>query len=282
MDVLELLGEKEEGIPVEAATKAITPADATQTSENVGETKKRKRNRERRQKEGAAKRSKGAEGEPVQRAPKKIDKDKAARSVFLNNLPVEASSEWIKTTVLGVLPEGNNDPAVIERVYIGRDRKYPTRCAGWANVTFTSEGVAKDAIEKLDYTMLDCEALLKEAEDKEQNMAATVGKEGGSVNKRSGGHGPKGVRVTRRCLYATSGLARLDAKGDHASKSTASQFRLPPELIGELKELVREHGLSDSPAGRLADSYRRTFGKRAPVQEYGFKNFVTVVRRSVA
>lgn len=46
-----------------------------------------------------------------------------ARSVFLNNLPVEASSEWIKTTVLGVLPEGSNDPAVIERVYIGRDRK---------------------------------------------------------------------------------------------------------------------------------------------------------------
>lgn len=52
-------------------------------------------------------------------------------------------------------------------------------------MTFTSEGVAKDAVEKLNYTMLDCEALLREAEDKEQNMAATVGKEGGSVNKRN-------------------------------------------------------------------------------------------------
>ncbi|KAF4748208.1 hypothetical protein FOZ63_029877, partial [Perkinsus olseni] len=205
-----------------------------------------------------------------------------ARSVFLNNLPVEATSEWIKTTVLAVLPEGSNEPAVIERVHIGRDKKYPTRCAGWANVTFTSETVARDAVGKLDYQMVDCEELLKAAEEKEQQNTAATMDSGGPVNKRCGGHGPKGIRVTRRCLYATSGLQQqqqLNSKEDHkaSSKSTASQFRLPTDLVEQLRNLVREHSLSDSPAGRLADSYRRTFGHRVPVQEYGFKNFVAAL-----
>ncbi|KAF4756420.1 hypothetical protein FOZ62_025207 [Perkinsus olseni] len=311
MDVLELL---QEGGGVEADKKSseaaeARPADAPKNVEE--ETKKRKRSRKRQRRGGSgrtgvllssstlvvgllchellgafddhsgeAKRSR-TEGESAGQAPKAVDMERKARSVFLNNLPVEATSEWIKTTVLAVLPEGSNDPAVIERVHIGRDKKYPTRCAGWANVTFTSESVARDAVGKLDYRMVDCEQLLKAAEEKEQQNTAATMDSGGPVNKRCGGHGPKGIRVTRRCLYATSGLQQqqLNSNEDHktSSKSTASQFRLPTDLIEQLRNLVREHSLSDSPAGRLADSYRRTFGHREEGRREGYRFVVRSV-----
>ncbi|KAF4713964.1 hypothetical protein FOZ63_003602, partial [Perkinsus olseni] len=206
MDVLELL---QEGGGVEADEKSSEVAEKERPADappSVEETKKRKRSRKRQRRgSGEAKRSR-TEGESAGQAPKAVDMERKARSVFLNNLPVEATSEWIKTTVLAVLPEGSNEPAVIERVHIGRDKKYPTRCAGWANVTFTSESVARDAVGKLDYQMVDCEELLKAAEEKEQQDTAATMDSGGPVNKRCGGHGPKGIRVTRRCLYATSGL----------------------------------------------------------------------------
>ncbi|KAF4660612.1 hypothetical protein FOL47_007072 [Perkinsus chesapeaki] len=274
MDVLELLEVEEE--PVVAGTEAVG-----QQGKDEGAKKRQTRKRRRRNSEGGGNEDKRMKNEGGLRKRKPVDRAIKARSMFLNNLPVEATSEWVKRTVLSVLPEGSNGMDVIDRVFIGRDKKYPTRCAGWANVTFTSESIAEDALARLDYHMVDCEDLLKEAEEKEQSASA-----GGAgqppTNKREmgrgrGGHGPKGVRVTKRCLYASSGLQRHESgqNGEH-TKSTASQFRLPEELVQKLKDLVREHSLSDSPAGRLADSYRRTFGERVPVQEYGFKNFVAV------
>ena len=67
-----------------------------------------------------------------------------------------------------------------------------------------------------------------------------------------------------RCVYASL---------MNRSESDLAPFRLPEDIISRLRQLLDERALNDSPAGRLADAYRRNFGVKVPFEIYGFRNF---------
>ena len=73
-----------------------------------------------------------------------------------------------------------------------------------------------------------------------------------------------------RCIYASILKS--------ADKHTKPRFRLPPQLIAELKSIVTRQQINHSPAGRLSDGYYRENRKKFPFEIYGFKNFTQALQ----
>ena len=51
-------------------------------------------------------------------------------------------------------------------------------------------------------------------------------------------------------------------------------FRLPEDLIERLRKIKDERNLSGSPAGKIADGYRKMYGEKFPAERFGFRTFV--------
>ena len=74
-----------------------------------------------------------------------------------------------------------------------------------------------------------------------------------------------------RCVYASP-------VASSSSPHTDESFHLPDDLVSQLYDLVTSRKLSGGSIGRLSDSYRRTYGKKAPVEVYGFRTFTQALK----
>lgn len=73
-----------------------------------------------------------------------------------------------------------------------------------------------------------------------------------------------------RCIYASILKS--------AEERIKTKFRLPAEIIADLKQLMIRQQINHSPAGRLSDYYFRRHRKKFPFEMYGFKNFTQALQ----